>query len=185
MAASVEILDLEHARFGVPWPQVSRADRRFSVASRYVEYVSRLAQARHTAMERTHERLALRNRSAKVRGTGREITMMKVVGLYPAFDQGTHEFAESRLIVVDPAQKYRLAQHRNSGIDEPRARCARTRSEFARMVGVQHDVACFAGHLQSCNERGRDAPRVDGGDARVQAHNLDMRDRCECLHDLV
>src|SRR6266700_2878667 len=103
MAASLEILDFENVRFAARRPKICWADRRFAVAARYVEHVGRLAEARHAAVERPHERLALRDRGAQMRRAGRKVAVMEVVGFYAAFDQGTHEFAECRLIVVDAA----------------------------------------------------------------------------------
>ena len=79
-----------------------------------------------------------------MRRAGREIAVMQVVRLDAAFDQGAHQFAERLRIVVDAGKQHRLAQHRDAGIDQPRAGLARRVGQFTRVVGVQHHVGRLA-----------------------------------------
>src|SRR5262245_12050193 len=94
MAAAQKILDRVlpgSSRF----VQVVRADGRFAIAARNVEYVGRLAQAGITSAQRTHQVLALPDGGAEMRGAGRKIAMMEVIGLDAAFHEGAHQVARS------------------------------------------------------------------------------------------
>ena len=103
MAAAVEILDRESIASAANAIEITWPDRRLAMAAGNVEHIGRLAQAGGAAVERAHERLPSRDRGAQMGGAGREIAMVEVVGLDPAFDQGAHQTRERRRIVVDPA----------------------------------------------------------------------------------
>src|SRR5690348_51437 len=140
--------DLEGALRALGRLDVMRPDRDFSRTARNVEHISGLAQARIAPAQRAHERLALIDGRAQMRGAGREIAVMQVVGLDAALDERAHERTERRGIVVDALEQHRLTEHRDSGVDQARAGGARVRAELPGMVDMQHDVARLAGSLE-------------------------------------
>ena len=75
-----------------------------------------------------------------MRGAGRKIAVMQVVGLDAAFDELAHQRAERLWIVVDALEQDRLAQHRDAAVHEPRAGRAGGVGQLARVVGVEHDI---------------------------------------------
>src|SRR5262249_34690241 len=95
--------------------KVVRSDRRFAVPARNVEHVSRLTKPGEPAAQRTRESLALLDGRLPVRGARRQVTVVKIVRLYAALDQGAHELTQCLCIVVDAAQQHGLAQHWDSG----------------------------------------------------------------------
>src|SRR5262249_15552113 len=96
MAASVEVFDLvaRRAVAAADMGEIARTDRRLAVAAGDIQHVARLAQAGKPAMERAQQFLTLRDAGAPMRGARREIGVMQVVGLDPAFDQDAQQFAE-------------------------------------------------------------------------------------------
>jgi hypothetical protein len=154
------------------------------VAAGDIEHVSRLAEAGEPSVQRAHQRLAVLDPGAPMRGAGREVAVVEIVGLDPAFDQGAHQFAEHRRLVVDATQQHGLAQHGNAGIDQARAGRARLRGQLARMVGVQHHVGRLARALSERTSAGVIASGLDHGNARVHADDLDVLDRAERVDDL-
>ena len=111
-----------------------------------------------------------------MRRAGRQIGVVQVIGLDPAFDQRPQQRAERLDIVVDAAQQHRLAQHRNAGIDETRKRRARAFSQFARMIGMQNDERRLAA-AQRAHQSRRDPLRRRDRHAGVHADHLDVLDR--------
>ncbi len=71
-------------------PNASSDLRRFAVAARNVEYISRLAEAGDLPAQAAHQLLPRCNVGAQMRGAGRKIAMMQVIRLDPAFDQRPH-----------------------------------------------------------------------------------------------
>ncbi len=112
-----------------------------------------------------------------MRGAGREIAMMQVVRLDPAFDQRAHQRAERLRIVVDACEQHRLAQHGNAGVDHPRARLARRFSQLAGVIGMQHHVCGLALRFERADELRRDPSRFGDRHAGVDADDFDVRDR--------
>ena len=111
--------------------------------------------------------------------------MVQVVRLDAAFDQRAHQRAERLRIVVDAGEQHRLAQHRDAGVDQPRAGLARGLGQFARMVGVQHHIGRLALGFERPHELRRDAGGIGGRHAAVHADHLDVRDRREPRHHLL
>ena len=109
------------------------------MAAGNVEDIIRLAQAGNAAAQAPHQFLPLRDRGAQVRGSRREVAMMQVIGLDPAFDEGPHQGLEHAGFVIDAAKQHRLAHQRNAGIGQPRAGGAGLGCELARMVGMNGD----------------------------------------------
>ena len=101
---------------------------------------------------------------------------MQVVWLHPAFDEGAHELAERRDIIVDAPQKHRLAHHRDACIDQPRAGRPRRRRQFARMVGVRMTIGRTARRLEGRDQRRIDALGIDRPARGCAAHYLDVLD---------
>src|SRR5262249_34915349 len=90
MAASGKVFDLvaRRAVAAADMGEIARADRRLAVPPRDIQHVVRLAEAGKPAMQRAQQFLTLRDAGAPMRGARREIGVMQVVGLDPAFDQG-------------------------------------------------------------------------------------------------
>src|SRR5260370_33372707 len=84
-----EVLDLvaRRAVAAVDLSQIARPARRFAVATGNIEHVSGLAQPREPAAQRAHQRLALVDAGAPMRGAGRAIAVVEIVGLDAALDQ--------------------------------------------------------------------------------------------------
>ena len=162
MPAAVEVLDLVAGSAVHPGAlEIVWADRRFAVAAGNIEHIGRLAQPREPSAQRPHQRLPLLDAGAPVRRARREITMVEVIGFDPALDQGAHQFAERRRVVVDAAQEHALAQHRDAGIDQPRAGRPRFLGQLARVVDVQRHVSRLAGRPKRTSQLG--AIRNDTG----------------------
>ena len=113
-----------------------------------------------------------------MRGAGREIGVVQVIGLHPRLDEGAHQRLQRVGVVVDALQQHALADQSRAGVDQPPAGGARLVRQLARMVGVQRDidrlvvaVAERAGH-----RLGHPLRRGDR-QAGVPAQHLDMRDR--------
>ena len=134
-------------------------------------------------MQRAQQRLPVLDAGAQMRGPGREVAMMQVVGLDAVLDERAHQRAERIRIVIDAAQQHALAQHRDAGIDDPRAGRARLLGQLARMVGMQHHVGALARRLECTNECGRNPVRRHHRHAAVHAHDLDVLDRTQRAHD--
>src|SRR5262245_12056793 len=129
MTAAAIVFDLiAGGRIAAGGLEIAGSDRRLAETARYVEDVARLAEAGIAPAQCAHERLPLLDSGAELRGAGREVGMVQVIGLDTAFDEGAHEIAEGRRVIVDAAQQHRLAEHRDAGVDEPRARRARLRA---------------------------------------------------------
>ena len=75
--------------------------------------------------------LAVLDAGAPMRGARRKVAVVKIVGFDPAFDQGAHQFAEHRRLIVDAAQEHGLAQHGNAGMTR-RAQAARASAVSSR-----------------------------------------------------
>lgn len=60
-------------------------ERNFAVGSRNVEHVGRQREAGQAAAQFAHQRLALGNRGSEMRGAGRQIAVVQVVGLDATF----------------------------------------------------------------------------------------------------
>jgi len=59
-------------------------------------------------VQRAHQVLALANRRAEMRRARRQVGMVQVVRLDPAFHQRPHQRAERFRVVVHAAQQHRL-----------------------------------------------------------------------------
>src|SRR6202521_3486696 len=98
MFSAVEILDgitlAAPAALAARPRKIARPDRRLAVTARNVEHVGRLRQARQAPAQLAHQALAGLDRGAEMRGAGREIAMMQIIGLDPALDEGAHEAGE-------------------------------------------------------------------------------------------
>src|SRR5262249_24030900 len=81
-------------------------ERILAVAARDIEHEGRRAQPGVASAQRAHEILSLRETRAQMRGAAREIALVQVVGLDAALDQGAHQRAEGRCVVVDAAQQH-------------------------------------------------------------------------------
>src|SRR5277367_5892347 len=62
-------------RLGMIGGQIIRPDRRLAVTARNVEHIIRLAQAGNSPPQASHQFLAVGERGAQMRGTGREIAV--------------------------------------------------------------------------------------------------------------
>jgi hypothetical protein len=130
------------------------------------------------------ERLPLLKRQTEMRGAGREIGMVQVIGLDAVLDEGPHQGTERPDIGIDALEQHRLAQQHMAGIGQRRDRGAGVLGELARMVGVDRDVAGLARNAQRLRVVRRDPSGIDDGHAGVPARDLDVRDRGEALGDL-
>src|SRR4051794_25513081 len=84
LAHAVEILDCCRP---VVRREVVRTDRALAMATGDVEDVDRLAQSRPAAAQGAHQRLAALDGHPEMAGARREIAVMEIVGLHPAFDE--------------------------------------------------------------------------------------------------
>src|ERR1700737_4494324 len=66
--------------------QIAGPDRRLAVPPWNIEHIFRLAQTGHPSPQCTHQFLPVPQRRAQMRGAGREIAMMQVIGFDAAFD---------------------------------------------------------------------------------------------------
>ena len=119
-----------------------------------------------------------------MRGAGRAVEMMQVVGLDPRLDEGAHQGLERCRIVVDAGQQHGLADQRNAGVDEAGAGGARGRRQLARVVGVDGDEHRLVGVAQRGDEVRRDALGRCDRHAGVPAQHLDVVDRGQRSRDL-
>ena len=119
-----------------------------------------------------------------MRGAGRQIGVMQVIGLDTCFDEGTHERFQRFDIVVDAPQQHTLANHRNAGIDQTCASGAGLSGQFAGMIGVQSDIGRGAGHDQCGNKIVGDTRGIDDGNAGVPTDDLHMGNSGEAFADL-
>ena len=88
--------------------QIARPDRRLAVAAGNIEHVFRLAQAGHPAAQASASiACPCSMRGAQMRGAGREIAVVQVIGFDPAFDESPHQRFQRRRIVIDAAQQHR------------------------------------------------------------------------------
>src|ERR1700760_3093807 len=76
--------------------EVTGPDWNLPVAVGDIQHECRLAEAGVAPAQRAHEILARGDARTEMRGAGRQIALMQVVGLDPALDQGAHERAERR-----------------------------------------------------------------------------------------
>ena len=180
MPPSVKILDND--RFGIRRSNVIRTDRRLAVAAGNIEHIGRLAQAGQTSAKAAHQLLSGRDIGAQMRGAGREIAVMQVVRLDPAFDQRAHQIAHDLRRIVDALQQHRLRKQRNAGIGQARAGRARAAAQFARMIDVHGDICRLALDLQRPHQLRRDARRIGDRNACMNAHDLDVIDLRKRLH---
>ena len=111
--------------------------------------------ARTPAPASSHQFLPVLQRRAQMRRAGREIAVMQVIGLDPAFDEGPHQRFQRRVIVIDAAQQHRLADHGNAGVDHGGACGARLVGQFPGMIGVQCNPGRRALDLQCCDHLAR------------------------------
>ena len=74
-----------------------------------------------------------------MRGAGRKVAVMQIIGFDPAFDEAAHQRFQCGGIIIDAAQQYRLADHRDTGIDNVSAGRAGLAGQFPDMIGVQRD----------------------------------------------
>lgn len=61
-------------------------DRHLAVAAWQIEHVCWLRKARQPPAQAANQRLTARDRSPKMRGAGRSVEVVQVVGLHAAFD---------------------------------------------------------------------------------------------------
>ena len=115
-------------------------------------------------------------------GAGREVAVVEVVGLHPAFDEGPHQRAEGVRVVVDAGEQHRLADERDAGVGEAGECRARGRRQLARVVGVDRHPGRLAAGPERGDEIGGDPLRRDHRHAGVEAHDLDVIDRAEPRH---
>ncbi len=76
-----------------------------------------------------------------MRGARCEVGVVEVVWLHAGCDEGAHQRGEHLGVVVDALEQDRLAQHRNAGVDDPRAGGAGRGRQLAGVVGVEHDIS--------------------------------------------
>jgi hypothetical protein len=121
-------------------------------------------------------------RHAEMRGAGREIGVMEVVGFHARTHQRPEQRFERRRVVVDALEQHRLRQHRDSGIDDARDRGARGWRQLAGVIAVNDDIRRL--FVLDRRAQSRDHCRVDGlrhRDRRtgVDADDAEMRNRRE------
>ena len=81
---------------------------------------------------------------AQMRGAGREIAVVQIVGLDPALDEARASARPASARVVDAASSTVCDEQRNAGIGQ-RAQAARACcGQFARMIGVERDIGRLA-----------------------------------------
>jgi len=85
--------------------QIIRPDRRFAVTAGDIEHIVRLAQSGHPPPQCTHQFLAMRERRTQVRGAGREVAMVQIIRLDPAFNERAHQRFQCHGIVIDATQR--------------------------------------------------------------------------------
>ncbi len=150
-----------------------------------VEHISRLGKAGEAAAQFAHQRLAVGDRGAEMRGARREIAVMQIIGLDPRLDESAHQGGERIDVVVDAFEQHALADHRNSPIDQPFASRARLKRQFPGVIGVQRDIdGLVVPAGQRLGHRIGDALGRGDGQARVPAQDFHMRDRGERLRRL-
>ena len=153
------------------------------MAAGNIEHVFRLAQAGNPSAQRRHQRLAPLQRGAQMRGAGREIAVMQVIGLYAAFDENAHQGFERCGVIIDATQQHGLADQGNAGIGETGAGRACAFRKFARMVGMHRDPGRGALHPRCSHHFRTDTRGIGNGDTGVDADDLDVIDGGKISHD--
>ncbi len=69
-------------------------DDGFSMASRQIQNIGRLAKAGDTTSQSGNDTLTLFYIQSEVAGTGRQIGVVEVVGLDPHLNEGAHELCQ-------------------------------------------------------------------------------------------
>ena len=77
------------------------ANGRLAVAAGYVENIGRLAETGDASAQGRHDSLPFFYRQAEVAGAGRQIGVVKIIGLDAGLDECPHQFGKNRRIVVD------------------------------------------------------------------------------------
>ena len=105
-----------------------------------IDDIARLAKTRDAAAKRPNELASFPERHAEMRGPGRLVEMMQVVGFDAILDEGAHELGERFDVVVHAAEQDRLTDQRNACVDQAGQRFAAFGRELARMVRVDGHV---------------------------------------------
>ncbi|EGE58736.1 hypothetical protein RHECNPAF_280035 [Rhizobium etli CNPAF512] len=164
-------------------PDNAFADDGLAVTARDIEDIGRLAKPGNPSAQRRDDPLPLVDRQSEVAGAGREIRMVQVIGFDADLDEGLHQLGKHVGIVIDALQQHRLADHCDAGVDQASTSRARFPCQLPRMIGVQRHVDRLAARLQGSDQRRIDLFGIDHGNAGVEAHDLDMRDCRQRLHD--
>ena len=102
--------------------------------------------------------------------------MVQVVGLDPGLDEGAHQLAHHLRRVVDALQQHGLAEHGQTGIDDPGAGGPGVGRQFPGVVGVQGDIDGLAGAGEGGHQGRGDLLRCHHRNAGVVTHDPHMRD---------
>src|SRR5215472_5455385 len=100
--------------------------------------------------------------------------MMQVVGLDPVLDERPHQLFERVDVVVHTPEQHRLANNRNTGIDEARDGVAASPRELPGMIGVNGYEGGCAISANRADELVTYAGRISEWNARMPTDHANM-----------
>src|SRR5580700_2162053 len=166
----------------VAWCGSARCDRHLAIAARDIEHVGGLTEPRDPAAQDLDEPSPFLDAEPEMAGAAGEIGMVQVIGFDPHRDETAEQRLQHGSVIIDPAQQHALRQDWNPGTDEPPDSLTYLRGQFARMIGVDHDIDRLLCRERS-NENWPNPSRLYDRHAGMKADGLNVRDRVERPHD--